>query len=69
MIEGYNARDIPIEFDFGTPGDNKLSCRHENKTWFEYSAAEYLAMANIVCRLNLPDRILLQWTKFQCQKK
>lgn len=42
MIEGYNARDIPIEFDFGTPGDNKLSCRHENKTWFEYSAAEYL---------------------------
>ncbi|OFV72278.1 chitobiase/beta-hexosaminidase C-terminal domain-containing protein [Acetobacterium wieringae] len=41
-VEGYNAGDILIEFDFGTPGDNQMRLRHEGKPWWDYAAAEYI---------------------------
>lgn len=40
-VEGYNAGDKLIEFDFGSPGDNLMQLRHENDTtWSDYIAAE-----------------------------
>lgn len=41
-VDGYNAGDTLIEFDFGTPGDNQMRLRHEGKSWWDYTAAEYL---------------------------
>ncbi|WP_303869391.1 chitobiase/beta-hexosaminidase C-terminal domain-containing protein [Acetobacterium wieringae] len=41
-VEGYNAGDILIEFDFGTPGDNQMRLRHEGKPWWDYTAADYI---------------------------
>lgn len=41
-VEGYNAGDTLIEFDFGTPGDNQMRLRHEGKPWWDYAAAESL---------------------------
>lgn len=41
-VEGYNAGDTLIEFDFGAPGDNQMRLRHEGKPWWDYTAAEYL---------------------------
>ncbi|MCG2730970.1 MAG: chitobiase/beta-hexosaminidase C-terminal domain-containing protein [Acetobacterium sp.] len=41
-VDGYNAGDTLIEFDFGTPGDNQMRLRHEGKPWWDYAAAEYI---------------------------
>nr|WP_320027076.1 chitobiase/beta-hexosaminidase C-terminal domain-containing protein [uncultured Acetobacterium sp.] len=41
-VEGYNAGDTLIEFDFGAPGDNQMRLRHEGKPWWDYAAAEYI---------------------------
>lgn len=41
-VEGYNAGDTLIEFDFGAPGDNQMRLRHEGKPWWDYTAAETL---------------------------
>lgn len=41
-VDGYNAGDTLIEFDFGTPGDNQMRLRHEGKPWWDYAAADYL---------------------------
>lgn len=34
--------NIVIEFDFGTPGDNKMSWHIDNGDWSHYTAVEYL---------------------------
>ena len=41
-VDGYNAGDTLIEFDFGTPGDNQMRLRHAGKSWWDYTAAEYI---------------------------
>lgn len=41
-VDGYNAGDTLIEFDFGVPGDNLMRLRHAGKSWWDFTAAEYL---------------------------
>ncbi len=41
-VDGYNAGDTLIEFDFGILGDNQMRLRHAGKAWWDYGTAEYL---------------------------
>lgn len=41
-VDGYNAGDTLIEFDFGTPGDNLMKLRHTGQSWREYTFADYI---------------------------
>lgn len=47
-VDGYNAGDTLIDFDFGTPGDDQMRLRHAGKAWRDYTAAEYLGDGDYV---------------------